>query len=49
MNAIRTWLDHRNIEPISFEAVLRPTAELGLKSPAIRRMRLTCSSENLHK
>jgi len=31
MNAIRTWFDHRNIEPISFEAVAEADRGVGFE------------------
>jgi hypothetical protein len=46
MNDIRTWLDHRRIEPVSFQPVARLTLALGLRSPSTPRMRPTFSSGN---
>jgi hypothetical protein len=31
MNAIRTWLDHRKIEPVSFEPVARADRGVGFE------------------
>jgi hypothetical protein len=31
MNAIRTWLDHRKIEPISFEPVAKADSGVGFE------------------
>ena len=31
MNAIRTWLDHRNIEPVSFEPVAKADRGVGFE------------------
>jgi hypothetical protein len=31
MNAIRTWLDHRKIEPVSFEPVARADTGVGFE------------------
>jgi hypothetical protein len=31
MNAIRTWLDHRKIEPISFEPVAKAESGVGFE------------------
>jgi hypothetical protein len=31
MNAIRTWLDHRQIVPVSFEPVARADREVGFE------------------
>jgi hypothetical protein len=31
MNAIRTWLDHRNIEPVSFEPAAKADRGVGFE------------------
>jgi hypothetical protein len=46
MNDIRTWLDHRKIEPISFEPVAKADRGVGLRLLSRARTRHTFSSGN---
>ena len=43
MNAIRTWLDHRHIQPAAFNPVANPRSGVGLRSASTARMRRTFS------